>query len=64
MPVHSTSTNWYVIHTKPRQERRALVNLEQQGYVCYLPMIAIEKLSRGRLSLLEDRSFPVIYSLA
>jgi len=58
MPLHSSSTNWYVIHTKPRQERRALVNLEQQGYTCYLPMIALEKLSRARLSLVEEPLFP------
>jgi transcriptional antiterminator RfaH len=58
MPLHSSSTNWYVIHTKPRQERRALVNLEQQGYACYLPMIALEKLSRAHLSLVEEPLFP------
>jgi transcriptional antiterminator RfaH len=50
--------NWYVIHTKPRQEHRALSNLQQQGYHCYLPMIAIEKLSRERLHLIEEPLFP------
>jgi transcriptional antiterminator RfaH len=50
--------NWYVIHTKPRQEQRALSNLQQQGYQCYLPMIAIEKLSRERLSIIEEPLFP------
>lgn len=50
--------NWYVIHTKPRQEQRALSNLQQQGYQCYLPMIAIEKLSRERLHVIEEPLFP------
>jgi transcriptional antiterminator RfaH len=50
--------NWYVIHTKPRQEKRALSNLQQQGYQCYLPMIAIEKLSRERLHVIEEPLFP------
>jgi transcriptional antiterminator RfaH len=50
--------NWYVIHTKPRQEQRALKNLQQQGYQCYLPMMAIEKLSRERVSVIEEPLFP------
>jgi len=50
--------NWYVIHTKPRQEQRALSNLQNQGYQCYLPMIAIEKLSRERVNIIEEPLFP------
>jgi transcriptional antiterminator RfaH len=36
----STETRswWYVIHTKPKQEARALLNLSNQGYECFLPM--------------------------
>ena len=49
---------WYVIHTKPRQEQRALTNLAQQGYQCYLPMITLEKLGRGRLNVVEEPLFP------
>ena len=35
----STETRswWYVIHTKPKQEARALLNLSNQGYECFLP---------------------------
>jgi transcriptional activator RfaH len=58
LSINSPSNNWYVIHTKPRQEQRALVNLEQQGYACYLPMITTEKLSRARLSMVEEPLFP------
>jgi transcriptional antiterminator RfaH len=50
--------NWYVIHTKPRQEQRALSNLQQQGYQCYLPMMAMEKLRRERLHVIEEPLFP------
>lgn len=49
---------WYVIHTKPRQEARALTNLMQQGYQCFLPVITLEKLSCGRLNLVEEPLFP------
>ena len=50
--------HWYVIHTKPRQEQRALLNLEQQGYECYLPILPTEKLRQGALSLIEEPLFP------
>lgn len=49
---------WYVIHTKPRQEQRALTNLEQQGYQCYLPILNLEKLSRARMSVVVEPLFP------
>ena len=54
----SISGAWYVIHTKPRQEQRALNNLQQQGYQCYLPMIAMEKLSSERVNVIEVPLFP------
>ncbi|NWG88173.1 MAG: transcription/translation regulatory transformer protein RfaH [Hydrogenophilaceae bacterium] len=50
--------HWHVVHTKPRQERCALLNLEQQGYECYLPVIAVEKLRQGVLTLAEEPLFP------
>ncbi|MDD5334855.1 MAG: transcription/translation regulatory transformer protein RfaH [Rhodoferax sp.] len=48
---------WYVIHTKPRQEQRALVNLVQQGYGCYLPLLATEKLRQGALKVVQEPLF-------
>ena len=35
-------SNWYLIHTKIRQERVALENLERQGFKCFLPLIRAE----------------------
>ena len=49
--------SWYLIYTKPRQERRALINLEQQGYECYLPLLPVEKLRRHVLSVVEEPLF-------
>ena len=49
--------HWYVIHTKPRQEQRALANLEQQGYTCYLPLLATEKLYRRVLKVVHEPLF-------
>ena len=48
---------WYVIQTKPRQEKRAQLNLEQQGYECYLPLLAVEKLRNRKLSVVEEPLF-------
>ena len=33
--------NWYLIKTKPRQEKRAKQNLENQGYVTFCPITKI-----------------------
>lgn len=50
--------HWYLIHTKPRQERRALENLERQGYPCYLPMFPVQKIRRAKLTTVEESLFP------
>jgi len=49
--------SWYVVHTKSRQESRALVNLERQGYVCYLPTITKKKVGRVALELETEPLF-------
>ena len=32
---------WYLVYTKPRQEHVALANLQQQGYLSYLPLFKV-----------------------
>jgi transcriptional antiterminator RfaH len=49
---------WYVVHTKVRQEARALDNLSIQGYECYLPQLRRQKLSRGSIKLVLEPLFP------
>ena len=39
--------DWYVVQTKSRQEHRALLNLENQGYPCYLPLKTRKKLHQN-----------------
>jgi len=51
-------SNWYLIHTKIRQERVALENLERQGFECFLPLIRAEKLRRGQLLVVQEALFP------
>lgn len=49
---------WYLVHTKPRQEWRALQNLEQQYYQCYLPTLPSEKICQGGLTVFDEPLFP------
>jgi transcriptional antiterminator RfaH len=50
--------HWYLIYTKPRQEKCALQNLEQQGYRCYMPLLPKEKLRQGALAVSDEPLFP------
>ena len=51
-------SDWYLIHTKIRQEQLALDNLERQGYTCFLPQMRAEKLRSGRLQTVLEPLFP------
>ena len=48
-PTPLASTAWYVVHTKPRNEARALENLQNQGFACFLPLMEVEKRVRQRI---------------
>ena len=50
--------HWYLIHTKPRQELRALENLERQGYECYLPLLPTEKIQQKLVAIVDEPLFP------
>ena len=49
---------WYLVHTKPRQEARALENLQRQQYPCLLPMLLAERIRQRRLTRVEEPLFP------
>lgn len=50
--------HWYLVHTKPRQEKCALENLERQGFQCYMPTFSAEKLRRGVVLVADEPLFP------
>ena len=52
-----TERAWYVVHTKPRQETRALENLENQGFECFLPRIPVQKRIRQRVQVVSEPLF-------
>ncbi len=39
---------WYLIHSKPRGEEVARINLERQGYTMYLPLCELLRRRMGR----------------
>jgi len=49
---------WYLIYTKPRQERIAVNNLERQGYHTYLPLLRQRRRRAGRYSEVVEALFP------
>lgn len=51
------SLSWYLVHTKPRGESRALENLERQGFEVFLPMITLQKVRRGKLTSATEPMF-------
>ena len=53
-----TTSNWLLLQVKPRQEMRALENLERQQAQCYCPLIQVEKLRRGKRIHVEEALFP------
>jgi len=55
--ILSSEMQWYVVHTKPRQEQRALENLQRQGFQAWLPTIEVEKLRRSKLTRVIEPMF-------
>lgn len=49
---------WYVIHCKPRQELRALENLERQAFECFRPTRRVERVVMGRRREVAEPLFP------
>ena len=53
-----TQARWYVLQSKPREEKRALENLRNQGFECLLPMYSRERLRRGKREQVDEPLFP------
>lgn len=49
---------WYLVHTKGRQEDTALTNLQRQNFRCYMPMLYVEKVRRGKPTVVAEPMFP------
>jgi transcriptional antiterminator RfaH len=49
---------WYLVYTKPRQEKLALANLINQYYEVFLPLVKVEKINKGSRRFVEEPMFP------
>jgi transcriptional antiterminator RfaH len=49
---------WHVIHTKVREELRALENLQAQGFEVFLPTCQVQKQKQGKIQLATEPLFP------
>lgn len=58
MSTNEKKSIWYVVRSKPKQEQRAKLNLENQGITTFLPMLDIEKIKRGKKTLATEPLFP------
>jgi len=49
---------WYVVATKSREEEKARVNLERQGYSVFLPKLNLKKRRKGHWQVVTESLFP------
>lgn len=49
---------WYLIYSKPRQERLALENLQRQNFEAYLPLIRHRRRRKGQYLTIIEPMFP------
>lgn len=49
---------WYLLQTKPRQDARALENLEFQGFECFAPFLTVERIRAGKRREVSEPLFP------
>ena len=50
--------DWYLVHTRPRQEEIAREHLARQGYGVYLPRLQLPRRRRGRWLDVVEPLFP------
>jgi transcriptional antiterminator RfaH len=50
--------SWYVVQTQPNAERKALVHLERQGFVTYLPRYLKRRRHARRVDIVSAPLFP------
>tara|TARA_R110000772_G_scaffold129011_4_gene236879 strand:- start:1685 stop:2194 length:510 start_codon:yes stop_codon:yes gene_type:complete len=51
-------SKWYLIHCKPREEYRALENLENQDFTAFLPLLQSFRLIKGKQAKVVEPLFP------
>lgn len=50
--------SWLVVKTKHKSEQKAMLNMERQGFTTFLPMVNVEKITRGKKVHVKEPLFP------
>ena len=50
--------HWYAVHTRPKAERKATLNLENQGYKTYFPRHCVTSVRRNKRAITIEPLFP------
>ncbi|MGO1295957.1 MAG: transcription/translation regulatory transformer protein RfaH [Vibrio sp.] len=50
--------SWYLLYCKRGEQRRAKLNLENQGVECYYPEVRVEKVLRNKRQVVKEPLFP------
>ena len=56
--MKDSSTGWYIVYTKPRQESFAMLNLEWQRFQGYLPLLQEHRRRRNLYQIITEPLFP------
>jgi len=56
--VCESTTLWYLLYTKPRQESKAAQHLANQHVECFFPKLRVQKLIRGKRAIVQEPLFP------
>lgn len=51
-------SSWYVVQTQPNAERRAVLNLNRQGYQVYMPQYLRRRRHARRVEMVKSPLFP------
>ncbi|MDP2562078.1 transcription/translation regulatory transformer protein RfaH [Psychrobium sp. 1_MG-2023] len=51
-------TKWFLLFCKPKEEERSLINLTNQGIESFYPTRKVEKVRKGKRSVLSEPLFP------
>jgi len=57
IPMPDALRAWHVVYTKPRQEFRALENLQNQGFEAFLPTLEVERRQRSKVQTVVEALF-------
>lgn len=56
--ANDSAAIWYVVRSKPRQEKRAFAQLENQGMQPFLPEVKLTRVRRGKRQPVIEPLFP------